>query len=68
MNQEVHFKNIRSEILRNLDKCESDLIIAVAWFTDKKIIQKVNALLSEGVKVEIIIYDDHINKKELFEF
>ncbi|WP_431130122.1 phospholipase D-like domain-containing protein [Flagellimonas flava] len=67
MNQEVHFKNIRSEILRNLDKCESDLIIAVAWFTDKKIIQKVNALLSEGVKVEIIIYDDHINKKELFE-
>jgi len=67
MNQEVHFKNIRSEILRNLDKCESDLKIAVAWFTDKKIIEKVNALLSEGVNAEIIIYDDHINKKELFE-
>lgn len=67
MNQEVHFKNIRSEIIRNLNKCESDLKIAVAWFTDKKIINTLNELISRGVKAEIIIYNDHVNKKELFE-
>ncbi len=67
MNQEVYFKNIRAEILTNLDKCESDLKIAVAWFTDKKIIKKVNELIDDDISVEIIIYDDHVNKKELFE-
>ena len=67
MNQEVHFNNIRSEIIQNLNRCESELKIAVAWFTDKKIIKTINELINKGVKAEIIIYDDHVNKKELFE-
>ncbi|MFV0530755.1 MAG: CFI-box-CTERM domain-containing protein [Flavobacteriales bacterium] len=66
MNQQVFFENIRSQIIENLRECESELKIAVAWFTDKRIIKEVNDLINNDVKVEIIIYDDHVNKKDLF--
>lgn len=66
MNQQVFFENIRSQIIENLRECESELRIAVAWFTDKKIIKEVNDLINNDVNVEIIIYDDHVNKKDLF--
>jgi phosphatidylserine/phosphatidylglycerophosphate/cardiolipin synthase-like enzyme len=66
MRQEVYFENIRNQIIQNLSNCEFELKIAVAWFTDKQIIKEVNKLISDGVDVEIIIYDDHINQKELF--
>ena len=67
MAQEVYFKDIRNVIIDNLLNCKYDLKIAVAWFTDEKIISTVNSLLLQGVNVTIIIYDDHINKKDLFE-
>ncbi|WP_417198138.1 phospholipase D-like domain-containing protein [Bizionia sp.] len=66
MNQQVFFENIRSQIIENLNECQSELKIAVAWFTDKRIIKKVNELIDNNVEVEIIIYDDHVNKKDLF--
>lgn len=66
MKKEVYFNNIRKEILNNLNQCESEILIAVAWFTDKLIIDKLNSLIKQGIKVEIIIYDNHVNKKELF--
>lgn len=67
MKQEVFFKNIRNEIIKHLKECDSDLKIAVAWFTDKTIIQEVNKLVKNGVSVSLIIYDDKINQKDLFE-
>ena len=67
MTQEVYFKDIRNVIISNLLNCNYDLKIAVAWFTDEKIISTVNSLLLKGVNVTIVIYDDHINKKDLFE-
>jgi hypothetical protein len=66
MNQEVYFTNIRKHIIENLRNCHTDLKIAVAWFTDKNIISEVNELIKRGVKVQVIIYDDHVNQKELF--
>lgn len=67
MKQEVYFKDIRNVIINNLLNCNYDLKIAVAWFTDDKILSIVNNLLLKGVTVSLIIYDDHINRKELFE-
>ena len=63
MRQEVYFNNIRKQIIQNLRLCEFELKIAVAWFTDKQILRVVNELISDGVDVEIIIYDDKINQK-----
>lgn len=67
MNSQVYFENIRERIIETIDKCEFDLKIAVAWFTDTKLLSKVEELSRRGVKVKIIIYDDHINQKKLFE-
>jgi|GEM_PF-3360173 len=67
MHEEVYFKEIRQKILENIRKSESSLQIAVAWFTDKKIIETINDLLDIGVKVEILIFGDKINKKTLYE-
>ena len=67
MKQEVHFKNIQSTISELLDTAEFDVKIAVAWFTDKHLISKLKKLAKAGVDVTIIIYDDKINNKDLFE-
>ena len=67
MKQEVHFKNIQSKISELLDTAEFDVKIAVAWFTDKHLISKLIKLAKSGVDVTIIIYDDKINNKGLFE-
>ena len=66
MAQDVFFVNIREKIIEHLQDCKFDLKIAVAWFTDKTLIKEVNRLIGNGVQVEIIIYDDHVNQKELF--
>lgn len=62
----VLFENIREEIIENLRLCKNNLKIAVAWFTDKKIISEIENLLNNGISVDIIIYDNHVNKKDLF--
>lgn len=67
MTQEVHFSDIKNIIIKNLQKCNYDIKIAVAWFTDEKIISVINNLSIEGITVTIIIYDDHINRKDLYE-
>lgn len=67
MAQEVYFSDIKNTIIKNLKSCNYDLKIAVAWFTDEKIISVVNDLLLEGIRVTIIIYDDYINRKDLYE-
>ncbi|WP_417882369.1 phospholipase D-like domain-containing protein [Xanthomarina gelatinilytica] len=67
MNSQVYFENIRERIIETLDNCEFELKIAVAWFTDTKLLSKVEELSRKGVKVKIIIDDDHINQKQLFE-
>lgn len=65
-NQTVHFSGIREKIIEELKKAKKEVLIAVAWFTDEKIIKILNDLSREGVSISIIIYDDKINKKELF--
>lgn len=67
MKQEVYFKNIQSKISELLDNAEFDVKIAVAWFTDEYLINKLKKLAKVGVNISIIIYEDRINKKDLFE-
>lgn len=67
MKQEVYFKNIQSKISELLDTAEFEVKIAVAWFTDEYLIKKLKKLAKAGINVTIIIYEDRINKKDLFE-
>ena len=65
-NQTVHFKNIRAKIIETLETANSEVLIAVAWLTDEKIIKVLNDLSLNGVSISIIFYDDRINNKDLF--
>jgi hypothetical protein len=65
--QEVYFENIRNIIIQELEKSTRDIKIAVAWFTDKKIINILESKINQGITIELIFYNDKINKKEYFE-
>lgn len=68
MKQEVYFKNIQSKIVELLERAEFDIKIAVAWFTDEKIIRLLNEKQKNGINITVVIYDDHINSIDAFNY
>lgn len=66
MRQEVYFENIREQIIKHIKEAKFEIKIAVAWFTDERIITELLSKKLNGVNITIIIYNDHINKKDLF--
>jgi len=59
---QAHFENIQSHILTTLETAEKQICVAVAWFTDKKILKMLEKKAEEGVKVELLLMDDEINR------
>lgn len=60
----AHFDNIRQNILDELDKASEKIVVAVYWFTNQTLFQKLMAKIAEGLKVELIIHNDYINNRE----
>lgn len=58
-----YFKNIRKEILNELNLSTENIQVAVAWFTNHELFDKLCEKVSNGVKVELIIIDDEINNR-----
>jgi len=58
---EAHFENIRNLIRSNIRSTQSDIKIAVAWFTQKELFAEVLESLNRGVHVSMIIIKDFIN-------
>lgn len=63
---EVYFKDIRNKIIEQIEFADSEILIAVAWFTDEKIIETLLKCSKRGISISIIFYDDKINSKDLF--
>lgn len=53
--------NLQEVILENLDSANHHLMIAVAWFTDRKLFDKILQKIASGVKVELIITKHQFN-------
>lgn len=67
MGTRVVFSNIREEIIQQINKANFEIIIAVAWFTDKVIMRELlNKVEEDCVKVKILFYEDKINSKDFF--
>jgi|25_taG_2_1085351.scaffolds.fasta_scaffold00464_17 hypothetical protein len=64
---EVFFSGIREKIIENLQESNKNVKIAVAWFTDRKLLKAIENLLDNDIQVDLIIFNDHINKKDLYE-
>lgn len=58
---EAHFENIRNLIKGNIKEAQSDIKIAVAWFTQRELFAEVLEALNRGVEVSMIIIKDFIN-------
>jgi len=57
----AHFENIRNLIKGNIKEAQSDIKIAVAWFTQRELFDEVLEALNRGVEVSMIIIKDFIN-------
>jgi hypothetical protein len=60
----VHFENIREKILTEIDLAVDEIIVAVYWFTNHELFEKLINKVENGVKVHLIIHNDYINNRE----
>lgn len=63
-----HFFNIKSHIVKEIEKANFSIYIAVAWFTDLDIFNLLIEQASKGIKVEVLIVDDEINSGSKLNF
>ena len=59
----VHFKSIRKEILRCLDRANNKIVVAVYWFTNDQLFNKLIEKLDQKVSVELVVHNDYVNNR-----
>ena len=62
MSVETHFSDIQSVITIELNKAKWQILVAVAWFTDDLLYNKLEDALKQGITVTLILNDDDINQ------
>lgn len=62
--KKVYFENIESVLLTNIASAEKRIYIAVAWFTNSILFDKLIKALKRDVEVKVLILDDILNKNE----
>ena len=65
METQAYFENIREHIQCYLTDANSQIDLAVAWFTDKFLFDTLCQKAQSGVKVRLLLYDDDINNAYL---
>lgn len=58
----AHFSNIRQLIISEIEKAESEILIAMAWFTDQVIFDLLVSKLS-NVSIKLIVINDDVNNR-----
>ena len=62
--EKAYFKNIRQNILEEINKANTEIQVAVCWFTNQELFDALCEKISSGVVVELIILNDYINNRE----
>lgn len=62
MQLQAHFHSIQKVIIDHLKTTQNEILVAVAWFTDREIFEVLCQKAQEGVQVSIALLGDHINK------
>lgn len=63
METQAYFDDIQIHILHELRKATSSIHVAVAWFTDPEIFEQLCQKAESGLRVELIVINDSINRK-----
>ena len=62
MELKAHFSDLHKVIIEHLEQAETEIIGAIAWFTDKDIFDVLCRKAQSGVKVAIALIGDEINQ------
>lgn len=60
---EAHFQEIKSQIIEAIQNAKLLVWVAMAWFTDKEIANKLLEKHKEGLNIQVIVNDDVISQK-----
>lgn len=59
----AYFDQIENQVLGDLDGARVSIYVAMAWFTNQRIADKLVEKFNEGLDVKVVSYDDHTNAK-----
>lgn len=62
MELKAHFSNIHKVIIGHLEQTQSDIVAAIAWFTDRDIFEVLCKKACAGIKVSVVLIGDEINQ------
>lgn len=68
MQATVFFKDIRNEIIGNLNKANNEIKVAVAWLIDEDIIRVLTQKAQRGLRVQVVISEAKENFKTTSKF
>jgi phosphatidylserine/phosphatidylglycerophosphate/cardiolipin synthase-like enzyme len=63
MKAQAHFSDIREVIIHQLSEAKIDVLVAVAWLTDRTLFDSLVTCQRRGVSVSLAVLDDHINRE-----
>jgi hypothetical protein len=61
MQTQAHFEDIQPIILSQLAKAETQILVAVAWFTDAELFEVLRQKAKNGVAISVMLLQDKIN-------
>lgn len=61
---QAHFQNIRFSIIKEIEKANKCLKVAVYWFTNHELFDLLYQKQLHGVQCDLIIHNDYINNRD----
>lgn len=58
-----YFHNIRNQILTELENAENEIVVAIYWFTNLELFEKLCKKREQGLSVFLIVHNDFINNR-----
>lgn len=68
MRTKAVFDNIAEHLEEQIDLAENKIVVAVAWFTNKRLFDALCKKAADGVKVKLIISDNEINRSSNIDY
>ena len=62
MELKAHFSSIHKVIIDHLEQAQTEIVAAIAWFTDRDIFEVLCEKASSGIKVSLALIGDEINQ------
>ena len=59
-----YFNNIEDELSAMISAAERRVLVAVAWFTNERLFEKLNKALQRNIEIKILMLDDILNRSE----